>query len=307
MNWNREKRIRELPKLLERSILLFDGAMATVIQNQNLEENDYRGKDFKNHSCELKGNNDILSITSPKIIKNIHKNFLNAGSDIIETNTFSSTSISQKDYQLESLSYELNYQGALIARKTCDNFEQERPELPKYVAGVLGPTNRTASISPDVNDSGARNIMYDDLYESYSLAAKGLIDGGSDMIMIETIFDTLNAKAAIHAVKDTFETLNIDLPLMISGTITDKSGRTLSGQTTEAFWNSIKHAKPFAVGLNCSLGAEEMYPYVSEISKVADTNICIYPNAGLPNEFGEYDETPAKMARIINKFAEEGY
>ena len=306
MNWNREKRIRELPKLLERSILLFDGAMATMIQNHNLEESDYRGKDFKNHNCELKGNNDILSITSPKIIKDIHKAFLNVGSDIIETNTFSSTSISQRDYQLESISYELNYQGALIARKTCDNFEQERPELPKYVAGVLGPTNRTASISPDVNDAGARNIMYDDLYESYSLATKGLINGGSDIIMIETIFDTLNAKAAIHAVKDIFEALNIDLPLMISGTITDKSGRTLSGQTTEAFWNSIKHAKPFAVGLNCSLGAEEMYPYVSEISKVADTNICIYPNAGLPNEFGEYDETPAKMARIINKFAEEG-
>ena len=248
----------------------------------------------------------ILSLTQPDIIRDIHTAYLAAGSDIVETNTFSSTTIAQADYDMEHLAYELNLEGARLARQACDAMEAADASRPRYVAGALGPTNRTCSISPDVNDPGMRNVTYDELREAYAEATRGLIDGGADIILVETIFDTLNAKAAVHAVQDVFEETGITLPLMISGTITDKSGRTLSGQTTEAFWNSLRHTKPFAVGLNCALGADEMRPYVAEIARVADTNVCIYPNAGLPNEFGEYDQLADEMAVIVGEFAEAG-
>ncbi|MEL0150803.1 MAG: homocysteine S-methyltransferase family protein, partial [Rhodobiaceae bacterium] len=252
------------------------------------------------------GNNDILSITQPEIIRDIHIAYLESGSDIVGTNTFSSTTIAQADYDMEHLAYELNFEGARLAREACDIVEATDASRPRYVAGAIGPTKRTSSISPDVNDPGMRNVTYDELREAYAEAIKGLIEGGADIILVETIFDTLNAKAAVHAVLDMFEETGITLPLMISGTITDKSGRTLSGQTTEAFWNSLRHTKPFAVGLNCALGAEEMRPYVAEFSRIADTNICIYPNAGLPNEFGEYDQMAEEMAEIVGGFAADG-
>ncbi|MFL2816408.1 MAG: methionine synthase [Alphaproteobacteria bacterium] len=307
MKWNRKKRIEELPKLLKEKILLLDGAMGTMIQAEKLTEEDYRGKRFKDHKKSLFGNNDILSITQPDLISNIHLEFLKSGSSIIETNSFSSTSISQGDYFMSDLAYELNFQSAKIARGICDEYEKQFPKEPKYVAGAIGPTNKTTSLSPDVADPSKRDITYDELYESYYEAAKGLIDGGVDLILVETIFDTLNAKAAINAIKTFFEDKNIDLPIIISGTITDLSGRTLSGQTIEAFWNSIRHAKPFAVGINCALGGKEMAPYVAEFSKIADTHICIYPNAGLPNEMGEYDESPFDMSNILENFAKDGY
>ena len=307
MKWNHKKRINELPNLLKKKILILDGAMGTMIQEENLLEEDFRGKRFINHPKDLFGNNDILSITRPDLISKIHNQFLMAGSNIIETNSFSSTKISQSDYGLEHLSYELSFESAKIARRECDLFEKKFPEEPKYVAGALGPTNKTASLSPDVSDPGKRDITYDELFESYYESTKGLSEGGSDIILIETIFDTLNAKAAIHAVNSYFEDSNSKLPIIISGTITDKSGRTLSGQTTEAFWNSIRHANPIAVGLNCALGGKEMEPHVAEFSRIADTNICIYPNAGLPNEFGDYDETPNDMSKVLDSFAKEGY
>ncbi|MEC9382416.1 MAG: methionine synthase [Pseudomonadota bacterium] len=307
MKWNHKKRIKELPNLLKKKILILDGAMGTMIQEESLSEEDFRGKRFIDHPTDLYGNNDILSITRPDLIANIHNQFLMAGSNIIETNSFSSTKISQSDYGLEDLSYELNFESARIARRECDLFEKKFPEEPKYVAGALGPTNKTASLSPDVSDPGKRDITYDELFESYYESTKGLSEGGSDIILIETIFDTLNAKAAIHAVNNYFEDSNSKLPIIISGTITDKSGRTLSGQTTEAFWNSIRHANPIAVGLNCALGGKEMEPYVAEFSRIADTYICIYPNAGLPNEFGDYDESPNDMSKVLDNFAKEGY
>ena len=307
MKWNRKKRIEELPKLLKEKILLLDGAMGTMIQAEKLTEEDYRGERFKNHKKSLSGNNDILSITQPDLISNIHLEFLKSGSSIIETNSFSSTSISQDDYSMSDLAYELNLQSAKIARSICDEYEKQFSKEPKFVAGAIGPTNKTTSLSPDVADPSKRDITYDELYESYYEAVKGLIDGGVDLILVETIFDTLNAKAAINAIKTFFEDKNIDLPIIISGTITDLSGRTLSGQTIEAFWNSIRHAKPFAVGINCALGGKEMAPYVAEFSKIADTHICIYPNAGLPNEMGEYDESPFDMSNILENFAKDGY
>ena len=307
MKWTHKKRIKELPNLLKNKIIILDGAMGTMIQEENLSEEDFRGKRFLDHPKDLYGNNDILSITKPDLISKIHNQFLNAGSNIIETNSFSSTKISQGDYSLGNLAYELNFESAKVARKACDDYEKEFPNEPKYVAGAIGPTNKTTSLSPDVSDPGKRDITYEELFDSYYESAKGLVEGGADLILIETIFDTLNAKAAIHAVKDFFEYEGIELPIIISGTITDKSGRTLSGQTIEAFWNSIRHAQPIAVGINCSLGAEEMAPYVEEISKIADTNICIYPNAGLPNEMGEYDETPDTMSKIVGNFAKDGY
>ena len=307
MKWTHKKRIKELPNLLKNKIIILDGAMGTMIQEENLSEEDFRGKRFLDHPKDLYGNNDILSITRPDLISKIHNQFLNAGSNIIETNSFSSTKISQGDYSLSDLAYELNFESAKVARKACDDYEKEFPNEPKYVAGAIGPTNKTTSLSPDVSDPGKRDITYEELFDSYYESTKGLVEGGADLILIETIFDTLNAKAAIHAVKDFFEHEGIELPIIISGTITDKSGRTLSGQTIEAFWNSIRHAQPIAVGINCSLGAEEMAPYVEEISKIADTNICIYPNAGLPNEMGEYDETPDTMSKIVGNFAKDGY
>ena len=307
MGWTRETRNAALPALSNERILMLDGALGTMVQSFPLTEEDFRGDLFADHKHDLKGNNDLLSLTRPDIIAQIHDGFLAAGSDIIETNTFSSTSIAQADYALEDEAYRLNLESARLARNVADAWEDKDSSRPRFVAGAIGPTNRTASISPDVNDPGKRNVSYDLLRDAYAEATRGLIDGGVDIILIETIFDTLNAKAAIHAVKDVFEEIGFELPLMISGTITDRSGRTLSGQTTEAFWNSLRHAAPFSIGLNCALGAEEMRPYVAEIARVADTRVCIYPNAGLPNEFGEYDQSGAEMAEIIREFAESGY
>lgn len=302
----RTERLERLEQQLSERILLLDGAMGTMIQTYKLEEADYRGEQFKDHHLDLKGDNDLLSLTRPEIIRAIHKAYLDAGADIIETNTFNSTSIAQADYELESVVYDLNKVGAELARAACDELEAENPDRPRYVAGVLGPTSRTASISPDVNNPGFRNVTFKELVDSYTEALAGLIDGGSDIILVETIFDTLNAKAALFAVDQYFYDHGIKLPIMISGTITDASGRTLTGQTSEAFWNSVSHAKPISIGLNCALGATELRQYVKELSDVADTFVSAHPNAGLPNEFGEYDETPAEMALTLKEFAQSG-
>lgn len=306
MSWNRETRLAALDAQIKARILMLDGAMGTMIQRHSLDEAAYRGTRFGNYHADVQGNNDLLSLTQPDIIRDIHTAYLEAGSDIVETNTFSSTSIAQADYDMQDLAYELNVEGAKLAREACDLMEAADPSRPRYVAGALGPTNRTASISPEVNDPGYRNVNYDELRVAYCEATRALIEGGADIILVETIFDTLNAKAAVHGVQDVFEETGITLPLMISGTITDRSGRTLSGQTTEAFWNSLRHVKPFAVGLNCALGADEMRPYAAEISRIANTNVCIYPNAGLPNEFGEYDQMADEMAEIVGEFAQAG-
>ncbi len=307
MEWTRQTRIAALEAQTSERILILDGAMGTMIQRHKLDEAAYRGDRFADYHTDVAGNNDLLSLSQPQIIEDIHTAYLEAGSDIVETNTFSSTTIAQADYDMQDLAYELNVEGARVARRACDLMEARVPSRPRYVAGTIGPTNRTASISPDVNDPSQRNVSYDELREAYAEATRGLIEGGADIILIETIFDTLNAKAAIHGVQDVFAHGGITLPLMVSGTITDRSGRTLSGQTTEAFWHSLRHAKPFAVGLNCALGAEEMRPYVAEISRIAETHICIYPNAGLPNEFGEYDQSASQMAAIVGEFAESGF
>jgi 5-methyltetrahydrofolate--homocysteine methyltransferase len=301
----RNKRIAALHEAIAQRILLLDGAMGTMIQGLGLNEDDYRGERFKDWQTDLKGNNDLLSLTRPQVIGKIHRQFLEAGSDIIETNTFNSNAPSMSDYGMESLVAELNLAAAHIAREAADNFAKESGNV-RFVAGVLGPANRTASISPDVNDPGYRSITFAQLAETYQQAASALIEGGVDFLMVETIFDTLNAKAAIFGIKRSFEAAEIELPVMISGTITDASGRTLSGQTTEAFWNSISHADPFMVGLNCALGADELRPYVAELSRVADTNVSAHPNAGLPNEFGEYDETPEHMAEVVGEFVDSG-
>ena len=303
---DRQKRIEALKQALTERILLLDGAMGTMIQAFKLNENDYRGERFKNWKSDLKGNNDLLSITRPHVIQEIHREYFEAGADIIETNTFNSNAPSMSDYGLESLVAELNLTAARIAREAADAHAAKCGQ-PRFVAGVLGPANRTASISPDVNDPSYRNITFAELAETYQDAATALIEGGVDFLMVETIFDTLNAKAAIFGIKRSFEATSSTLPIMISGTITDASGRTLSGQTTEAFWNSVRHADPFVVGLNCALGADELRPYVAELSRVADTNVSAHPNAGLPNEFGEYDETPQHMAEIIGEFASSGF
>ena len=301
----REKRIEALHRGLKERILLLDGAMGTMIQGLGLDEYDFRGDRFSDWSSDLKGNNDLLSLTRPQVIGDIHWQFLEAGADIIETNTFNCNAPSMGDYGLESLVGELNLAAAHIARETADKFSAKSGQ-PKFVAGVLGPTNRTASISPDVNDPGFRNIQFEELSATYQVAAKALIEGGVDFLMVETIFDTLNAKAAIFAIRRVFAAMGLRLPVMISGTITDASGRTLSGQTTEAFWNSIRHADPFMVGLNCALGASDLRPYVAEFSRVANVQVSAHPNAGLPNEFGEYDETPEEMAAVVGEFADSG-
>ncbi|RLK46821.1 methionine synthase (B12-dependent) [Alkalispirillum mobile] len=298
---------KTLEDALARHILILDSGMGTMIQNRQLEEADFRGERFADHPCDLKGNNDLLVLTRPEVIREIHAENLAVGADIVETNTFSSTTIAQADYQMEHLAYEMNVAAARLAREACDAAERETPDQPRYVAGALGPTNRTGSISPDVNNPGYRNITFDQLRAAYLEAAQGLVEGGADLLLIETIFDTLNAKAAIYALEELFEEIGRRLPVMISGTITDASGRTLSGQTTEAFWNSVRHANPFTVGLNCALGADQMRPFVQEISRVADTYVTIYPNAGLPNEFGEYDQSPEEMAAIVREFAESGF
>src|SRR5215213_2803456 len=305
-NEERQRRLHEFRALLEQRIVLLDCAMGTMIQSYGLSEGDYRGERFANHPVELRGNNDLLSITQPEIIRHIHEAAMDAGSDIIETNTFSSTSIAQADYRLEDLAYELNLEAARIARGVADEFEQRAPDVPRFVAGVLGPTNRTASLSPDVNNPGFRNVRFDELVEAYTEAIRGLLDGGADLLLVETIFDTLNAKAALFAIDAYFAATEVRVPIMISGTITDASGRTLSGQTTEAFWNSVAHARPLSVGLNCALGAKALRQYVQELSRTAPTLVSTHPNAGLPNEFGQYDENPEYMAGILGEFAESG-
>ena len=296
--------IQTLQDALNARILVMDGAMGTMIQRHGLSENDYRGEQFADWERELKGNNDLLSLTQPALIRDIHTQYLDAGADIIETNTFNAQRISLADYGMEELAYDLNRTSAQLAREAATAVST--PEHPRFVAGAVGPTNRTASISPDVNDPGKRNITFDDLVTAYSEQINGLLDGGVDLILIETIFDTLNAKAAIFAAETVFEERDERWPLIISGTITDASGRTLSGQTTEAFWNSIRHARPLAVGLNCALGAEQMRPYAQELARIADTFVSLYPNAGLPNEFGEYDETPEAMAAQLTSYAAAG-
>ena len=294
----------ELTATLRRRIMVIDGAMGTAIQRDRPDEAGYRGERFIEWPTALQGNNDLLTLTQPHIIEGIHREYLEAGADILETNTFNSNSVSLADYDMADLAYELNHAGAALARAVCDEFGTAG--RPRYVAGAIGPTTRTASISPDVNDPGARNVSYDELVAAYLEAANGLVDGGSDLIIIETIFDSLNAKAAVFAVETLFEQRGRRWPVIISGTITDASGRTLSGQVTEAFWNSIRHAKPIAVGLNCALGAPEMRPYIAEMSRIADTFVSCYPNAGLPNAFGEYDESPERQAGYIAEFAEAG-
>lgn len=292
---------------VKQRILILDGAMGTMIQNRKLKDADYRGERFAQFAQDLAGNNDLLSLTQPDIISEIHHAYLAAGADIIETNTFNSTRVSQSDYGLEDLVPELNRAAARLARAAADHFTALTPEKPRFVAGVLGPTSRTCSISPNVNDPGARNVTFDALVSDYTEAVAGLIDGGSDIVLIETIFDTLNAKAAVFAVQTYFDKIGHSLPIMISGTITDASGRTLSGQTTEAFYNALAHSRPLSIGLNCALGAQELRPYIKELSRVAACNVSAHPNAGLPNEFGEYDQSPEEMAEIVKAFADSGY
>lgn len=301
----RDARLAHLADLLDERILVLDGAMGTMIQRHKLDEAGYRGARFKSWNRDLKGNNDLLTLTQPDIIRDIHAAYLAAGADIIETNTFNSTSVSMADYGMEALVVELNREGARLARAVADQWEA-KDGRPRYVAGVLGPTSRTASLSPDVNNPGFRNISFDELRETYTEATAALIDGGADIILIETIFDTLNAKAAIVAVLETFERLGITLPIMISGTITDASGRTLSGQTADAFWYSVSHARPLSIGFNCALGPKELRQHILTLSRVADAHVSAHPNAGLPNELGGYDLTPDDMAQHIGEWARAG-
>lgn len=293
-------------EILKERILVLDGAMGTMIQRHKLEEEDFRKGHFENHQSPLKGNNDLLSLTRPDIIKEIHAQYFEAGADIAETNTFSGTTIAQADYNLENAVYDINYHSAKIAREVADEFTAKEPHKPRFVAGAMGPTNRTASISPDVNDPGYRNVTFDELVQAYSEQAEALLDGGVDMLLVETIFDTLNAKASLFAIENVLEKRGIQIPIMISGTITDASGRTLSGQTTEAFLISISHISMLSVGLNCALGANALKPYLQVLAKKANfAAVSAHPNAGLPNEFGQYDETPEQTAEQIQEFLEE--
>ncbi len=300
--------MKNLKDCLQERILIIDGAMGTMIQRYKLNEADYRGDRFKDWHKDVKGNNDLLSITQPQIIETIHKEYLEAGADIIETNTFSSTSIAQADYDMQSLAYELNIASAKCARNAADEYTAKDPDKPRFVAGAIGPLNKTLSLSPDVNNPGFRAVSFDEVAAAYTEQIKALSDGGVDILLIETIFDTLNAKAAIYAAKYYFRINNIpELPIMISGTITDASGRTLSGQTLEAFYVSVMHANPLSIGLNCALGASEMRPHIEELSQIANCYTSAYPNAGLPNAFGEYDEQPHETAHIIEEWAKEGF
>lgn len=297
-----------IQEALKKRILIIDGAMGTMIQRHKLTEADYRGERFKDWHTDVKGNNDLLSITQPGIIIGIHKEYLEAGADIIETNTFSSTVIAQADYDMQSLAYELNVASAKCARIAADEYTAKNPDKPRFVAGAIGPLNKTLSLSPDVNNPGYRAVTFDEVAAAYTEQIKGLVDGGVDILLIETIFDTLNAKAAIYAAKKFFrENKLAELPIMISGTITDASGRTLSGQTLEAFYTSVLHANPLSVGLNCALGAKEMRSHIEELSQIASCNVSAYPNAGLPNAFGEYDEQPHETAHIIEEWAANGW
>ncbi|WP_395139346.1 homocysteine S-methyltransferase family protein [Schlegelella aquatica] len=301
-------RATALPELLRQRIVILDGAMGTMIQRYKLGEADYRGTRFADHPKDLKGDNELLVFTRPEVILEIHERYLAAGADIIETNTFGATRIAQEDYGLAELARELNVEAARLARQACDKYST--PDKPRFVAGAIGPTPRTASISPDVNDPGARNVSFDELRESYYEQAQGLLEGGADLLLVETIFDTLNAKAAIFAIDELFEATGERLPVIISGTVTDASGRILSGQTVGAFWHSVRHAKPLAIGLNCALGAALMRPYIEELSKIAgETYISCYPNAGLPNPMSEtgFDETPEVTGRLMEEFAQAGF
>ncbi|MCZ4408639.1 homocysteine S-methyltransferase family protein [Cryomorphaceae bacterium 1068] len=297
----------EIKNILRNRVMVLDGAMGTMIQRHTLEEEDFRGDRFKDHPHSLKGNNDLLSLTRPDIIKEIHSLYFEAGADIAETNTFSSTQIAQADYHLESAVYDLNVASARLAREAADSFTAKEPDKPRFVAGSMGPTNRTASLSPDVNDPGYRAVTFDQLKENYAQQAKALIEGGVDMLLVETVFDTLNAKAALFAIDEVFDELNLELPIMVSGTITDASGRTLSGQTTEAFLISLEHMPLLSIGLNCALGAAQLRPYLKVLAEKSPFAVSAHPNAGLPNEFGEYDQTPEEMASEVGEFLEAGF
>jgi len=296
----------DIYEILKERILVLDGAMGTMIQRHQLEEKDFRGQRFADHSVSLKGNNDILSITRPDIIKSIHREYLEAGADIVETNTFSGTTIAQADYLMEDAVYDINFQSAKIAREAVIEFQKENPDRPGFVAGAMGPTNKTASMSPDVNNPGYRAVSFDELAVAYKFQAAALIDGGVDMLLVETVFDTLNAKAALFGITELLEERKLTIPLMVSGTITDASGRTLSGQTTEAFLISLSHIPLLSIGLNCALGADQLKPYMQIINDKARGYVSAHPNAGLPNEFGEYDQTPEQMGELIKEYLEEG-
>ncbi|MEQ8582341.1 MAG: homocysteine S-methyltransferase family protein [Marinoscillum sp.] len=298
--------MNKLQEIAQERILILDGAMGTMIQRYKLEEEDFRNEALKDHPSSLKGNNDLLSITRPDVIKEIHAAYFAAGADIAETNTFSSTTIAQADYQLEHLAYELNYQSAKIARAVADEFTAKEPHKPRFVAGSIGPTNRTASLSPDVNDPGFRAVTFEGLKEAYIEQVKGLLDGGADTLLVETVFDTLNAKAALMAIDEVVRERGIQVPIMVSGTITDASGRTLSGQTTEAFLISVSHMPLLSIGLNCALGAKQLRPYLQTLAEKSDFLVSAHPNAGLPNEFGEYDETAEEMASQVEEYLQEG-
>lgn len=304
--WLDPARAGALLQALEERILVLDGAMGTMIQQHGLQEGDYRGERFAGAERDQRGNNDLLSLTRPDLIAGIHRAYLEAGADLVETNTFNSTSISLADYGLPELARELNLAGARLAREACDAATAATPDRPRFAIGVLGPTSRTASLSPDVNRPGFRAIDFDQLREAYREAAEGLVEGGADVLMVETVFDTLNAKAALFAIAEVFDRHRGRLPVIVSGTITDASGRTLSGQTAEAFWYSVRHAEPLAIGLNCALGARELRQHIDVLSRVADTRVCTHPNAGLPNALGGYDETPEDMARDLGGFARDG-
>ncbi len=294
-------------QLLNERIVIIDGAMGTMIQKHRLSEEDYRGEKFANYEHSLKGNNDLLVITQPQIIKEIHKDFLKAGADILETNTFNANSISMGDYHMQNWVVELNVEAVKLAIAARDEYMHEFGERPIFIAGAIGPTNKTASLSPDVNNPGYRGVTFDELVDAYSEQVLALIDAGADLLLVETVFDTLNCKAALYAINTIKEERGLDIPLMVSGTITDASGRTLSGQTTEAFYNSISHGNLLSVGLNCALGADQMRQYVEELSRVSEVFVSCYPNAGLPNEFGEYDDSPEGMAKVIAEWCSHGW
>lgn len=310
--------MKDIRKLLEERILVIDGAMGTMVQRHKPTEATYRGERFKDWKLDVKNNADLLNLTQPQIIESIHREYLEAGADIIETNTFAATRIAQADFEMESLAYEMNVEGAKIARRVADEFTAKNPEKPRFVAGAIGPLNKTLSLSPDVNNPGYRAVSFDEVVDSYYEQVKGLVEGGVDLLLIETIFDTLNAKAAIFAIKKYFRDSPLppsevaggrfnSLPIMISGTITDASGRTLSGQTLEAFYTSVMHARPLSIGLNCALGAREMRPHIEELSQIASCYVSAYPNAGLPNAMGEYDEQPEDTGHYLEEWAREGF
>lgn len=299
---------QKLKQILDKRIMIIDGAMGTMIQRYKLQEKDYRGERFKDWKSDVKGNNDLLVLTQPQIIKEIHKQYLNAGADIIETNTFNAQTVSLADYDMQSLAYEINVAAAKIAKEAMKEYMTAHPGEEKFVAGAIGPMNKTLSLSPDVNNPGYRAVTFDEVADAYYEQVKGLVDGGADILLIETIFDTLNAKAAIFAINKYFRDQAIEkLPVMVSGTITDASGRTLSGQTLEAFCISVMHADPISIGLNCALGAKQMRPHIEELAGMVPTYVSAYPNAGLPNAMGEYDETPEQTAEIVGEFAKEGW